>query len=93
MIDGVDYVLLYARKGGVKDISSEIMTDLLMDTNVSTYRMFEDLCNRYVDSGNADFQEGIDFALRVLTNYDLHQIAEMVHEEAGDDDEEGADEY
>lgn len=57
--------------------SSEIMTGLLMDTDVSTYKSFEDLAGRYI-GGSADFRKGIDAALTILLAYNMKEVANMV---------------
>ncbi len=57
--------------------SDEIMTELLTDTDISTYKTFEDIAGRYI-CGNSDFRKGIDVALTILLAYNLQEIANKV---------------
>lgn len=59
------------------DKSSVVMADLLMDTDVSTHKMFEDLAGRYLD-GNSEFRKGIDAALTILLTFNMKEVAEKV---------------
>ena len=88
MINGNDYITMYARKGSDREISGQIMADLLMDDTVSSTDMFDDLCYYYAEHSSKDYHDGMNAALRVLTTYDLHEIAEMVHKESNDIDED-----
>ena len=49
------------------------MNCMLTDPEVSTYDMYEDLVNAYVN-GNDDVRKGMDLALRALTWYDMHGV-------------------
>lgn len=53
----------------------EQMTAMLMDTEISTYDMFEDLVVAY-DKGNEDFRKGMDKALEILVWKNLPEIIE-----------------
>ena len=59
---------------------AELMSELLMDTNVTTYDMFEDLVVAY-ENGNEDFRKGMDKALETLLWYNMNDIVEKVKEE------------
>jgi len=61
------------------DVSSETMSELLMDENWSTYKMFEDLASIYLE-GNDDVKKGIDLACSALTGWNLGSIAKKVKE-------------
>lgn len=61
-----------------RDISAEVMAEILMDDKVSTYRMFEELESIY-DSEQYD-NRTIDVVLMTLTNYNFAEIKEMVDE-------------
>lgn len=61
-----------------RDISAEVMAEILMDDKVSTYKMFEELESLYA-SDQYD-KRTIDVVLMTITNYDLAEIKEMVDE-------------
>ena len=60
-----------------RDISAEVMSELLMDTDWSTWKMFEGLATDYL-WGNADVRKGIDQACAALTGWELGTIAQMI---------------
>lgn len=62
------------------DKVAELITEMLTDTNVTTYDMFEDLVIAY-DNGNASFREGMDKALETLLWYNMNDIAKKVKED------------
>lgn len=73
-----------------REITAEVMSELLMDDHWSTWKMFEGLASDYL-SGSADVQKGINLACSALTGWDLSSIAEQMLERAAeleDEDEE-----
>ena len=62
------------------DISAEVMAGLLMDEEVSTEDMFENLANAY-RYGSEEFRSGLDRALSILTKYSLVEIARLIEKE------------
>lgn len=69
------------------DKVADLMSDMLMDTNVTTYDMFEELVVAY-HSGNEDFRKGMDKALETLLWYNMNDIANKVKEECIKKDED-----
>ncbi len=59
-----------------RELSAEIMSELLMDDNFSTWKMFEELASIYIDSPK--LREGIDLTLSTLTGYNMEEISEKV---------------
>ena len=72
-MDKIKYVL----ENISKDNTAEHMADLLMDTNNSTYKMFEELSVSYLN-GNKEYRKGIDDACAILTGWYLETIAEQI---------------
>lgn len=59
------------------DTTAEVMAELLMDDNWSTYKMFEGLASDYLN-GNEDVRKGIDTAVSALTGWCMGSIAEQI---------------
>ena len=59
------------------DASADVMSELLMDDEWSTYKMFEGLASDYLN-GNDDVRKGIDLACAALTGWNLDTIAKKV---------------
>lgn len=59
------------------DLSSEYMSELLMDDGFSTYKMFESLASDYKDA-SSEVRKGIDLACSALTGWTLLAIAETL---------------
>lgn len=57
-----------------EETKAEEMAALLMDTDVSTYKMFDDLAILYINSSE-EKREGIDRTLGILTGFNLAEIA------------------
>lgn len=66
-----------------RDISAEVMSELLMDDNWSTWKMFEGLASDYLN-GSPDVQKGIDLACSALTGWYLSSIAKQILERAAE---------
>lgn len=62
-----------------REISAEVLSELLMDDQWSTWKMFEGLAYDYL-TGSADVRKGIDLACSALTGWDLSSIAEQILE-------------
>ncbi len=60
----------------LKNISAEIMAELLMDDNHSTYKMFERIAAKYVN--NPELRDGIDFTLTELVGYNTAELAKKI---------------
>ncbi len=59
-----------------RDISAEVMAELLMDDSVTSYEMFEEL--EYIHDEEKYDNETLDKVLMALTNYNFEEIKEMV---------------
>ena len=73
------------------DASAEVMSELLMDSDWSTYKMFEGLAADYI-YGNDDVRKGIDLACSALTGWNLDTIAKKVLGKSAESKEDEADE-
>ena len=60
-----------------RDITSDVMGDLLMDPDWATWKMFEGLAGDYLYA-NEDVRKGIDLACSALTGWNLSSIAEKI---------------
>ena len=56
------------------EFTSDQMAEYLMDTNWTTYKMFEDLASDYL-SGSEEYRKGIDCACAALTGWNFYSIA------------------
>lgn len=57
------------------------MVDILMDDDVKTYDMFEDLVTAYTDEkADSSFRAGMDKALEILTWMNMNSIAERMQQ-------------
>ena len=72
-------IVRYAYQISDRDISADIMGDLLNDPGWTTWKMFESLASDYLQ-GNADVQKGIDYACSAITGWEFSTIANMVIE-------------
>lgn len=66
-----------------REITAEVMSELLMDDTWTTWKMFEGLASDYLN-GSTDVQKGIDLACSALTGWNLSSIAEQILERAAD---------
>ena len=69
------------------DKVANLMSDMLMDTDVTTYDMFEELVVAY-NGGNEDFRKGMDKALETLLWYNMNDIVSKVKDECMKKDED-----
>ena len=69
------------------DTSSEVMSELLMDPDTTTYKMFEGLAEDYLQ-GNDDVRKGIDSAVTSLTGWSMASVAWMIINRSSDRDRE-----
>ena len=60
-----------------REISADVMADLLMDDNWSTWKMFEGMASDYL-GGSEDVRKGIDLACSAITGWDLASIAALI---------------
>lgn len=60
-----------------REISADVMADLLMDDNWSTWKMFEGIASDYL-GGSEDVRKGIDLACSAITGWDLPSIAALI---------------
>ncbi len=66
------------------DNAAEVLAEMLMSEEVSTWKMFEYICGRYTSpQATDDFREGIDCALAIVTGYDLAEIADIILSKEG----------
>ena len=61
-----------------KDNSAEYMAELLMDPNMSTWKMYEDLAQAYMRAEDPIQRKGIDEACTILTGYCMRAISEQL---------------
>ena len=61
-----------------RDVSAQIMTEQLFDENISTYKMFENLAEKFVE--RPDLREGIDFAVSEITGLSMKELSEKILE-------------
>ena len=61
------------------DESSEYLAGLLMDDDLSTFKVFEDLASAFV-SANEDFKLGMDMCFAYLTGLHMDEFAKSVLE-------------
>lgn len=59
------------------DKVAEEISEMLMDTEIPTYDMFENLVVAYVN-GNDDFRKGMDSALTTLVWKNMEEIVDTV---------------
>lgn len=69
----VDYTYLHA----TKTETSEVLAELLLDTNITAYKSFENMAVRYLSESD-DFRKGMDYVLAQLTERNLREIAEDI---------------
>ncbi len=69
----VDYTYLNA----TKNETSEYLAELLLNTNITVYKSFENMASRYLSESD-DFRKGMDYALAQLTERNLREIAEDI---------------
>ena len=63
------------------DVVAEEMANMLMDSDINTYDMFEDLVTAYAD-GNEDFRKGMNKALETLIWRNLPDLVKYMEENA-----------
>lgn len=61
------------------DTSADVLAELLMDPECSSWKMFEELAAAYVN-GSDEVREGIDTACSILTGWKLASIARQISE-------------
>ena len=69
-----------ALKEDDKEVSADVMADLLMDDSNSTYEMFEELAAAYVNNTDESYRKGLNDACSVLTGCYLERIADDILE-------------
>lgn len=69
-----------------REETGSYMAEILMDSNVSTYKMFEELASMYLN-GNEDVRKGIDMAVSALTERSMRKLSETVIDMSRDRDE------
>lgn len=72
-MDKIKYVL----ENISREDTADYMADLLMDSNNSTYKMYEELASDYL-KGNDDYRRGMNNACATLTGWYLETIAEQI---------------
>jgi hypothetical protein len=66
----------------IRQTTSDIMASMLIDTDINSWEMFEDLLFAY-EKGNEDFKRGIDKAMRILLHEDMSEVIDDVLKEVG----------
>lgn len=61
--------------------AGEAMCALLMDADITTYDMFEDLVVAY-EGGNDDFKAGMNKAMQILIWKNMQELVDYIKEEA-----------
>lgn len=61
-----------------RENTSEYMSEILMDTETSTWKMFEELASAYICADNDQFREGLSQACGILTEHSLEGIAKNI---------------
>lgn len=64
-----------------REKSAEILAEILMSDEISTYKMFEELAEKFLE-GNEDCKKGINLACAVITGYDLFELSEKLLKES-----------
>ncbi len=62
-------------------MASNKLFELLNDKDVSFYEAFEDMSYRYINE-NADFRNGMDVALSILTKCNMSELSDIIAKEA-----------
>lgn len=62
-----------------RDVQANVMAQLLLDPNNSSYKMFEDLAAAYCSNNvSDDFRAGFDRACEILVANDMACIADII---------------
>ena len=69
--------LLGFLNNSAKDENAELMAGLLMDTDISSYGMFESLASAYIRASEKA-RAGMDFACRILIGKNMEELAEYM---------------
>ena len=64
-----------------KEESASYLAEVLMDDQISTYGIFEDLASAYIN-GSEEFKKGLDTAVRYITGRSIRDMSEIVIEMA-----------
>ena len=59
------------------DVTADLMADLLMDPENSTYRMAEELMDVYI-GGSSEFRKGFNAAVTTLLGWNMTTIVEQI---------------
>ena len=68
----------YALMTAPYEKTAEYMAEILMDTDTTTWKMFEDLASAYIHAESDQFKEGISRACGILTGCSLETIAKNI---------------
>jgi len=60
-----------------RQLTAKVMTDLLTNSDVTTYKMFEELGRRYL-AADAQMRKGMDYACIILTYKSVPEIASEI---------------
>ena len=64
-----------------KEESASYLAEVLMDNQISTYGIFEDLASAYIN-GSEEFRKGMETAVSYITGRHLRELSETVIEMA-----------
>lgn len=70
-----------------KEESAAYLAEVLMDEQIGTYGLFEDLTSAYIN-GSEEFRKGLDTAAKYMTGRSLREMSETVIELAKDREKE-----
>ncbi len=60
-----------------RDAAAEYMAEVLMDDDISTYKMYEDIASNYLYA-NDDYRKGVDMVLSVMLNQNFETLTESI---------------
>lgn len=87
MAKNSEEIIRRAYEDGDIEVSADVMSELLMDDNWSTWKMFEGLASDYLN-GSADVRKGIDLAISAVTGWNLDTIAQTILDRCYEDIDE-----
>ncbi len=61
------------------DVTADVLTENLMDTENGTYKVFEKIASCYLN-GSSEYRNGLDFCFTELTGWSLKTTAEKILE-------------
>ncbi len=81
MDENAQYELLYSQD---PDKIAAIATIMLMDDNISTYRMIEDLASQYYNQDDESYKEGMNYISSTVFGYDIPDLIRHINQKIAD---------